>query len=888
MKQKIGLLIIFISAYVFGLSHSDETFAAEFTNCYTNTPIPMKNGAYDTDKINAFLKEKGISPTLGTKKINIQMLYYRHIVLYGAPFDTKDSTKLCQGQVSGGMSVYRYMGYSEHNVPIHDPNKKPDSGGGGNWVQTRIFAIDPWTNSTIRGMGDYHRKEYDSASQKVADLNRAIDSFAPRKNLGRGFFAEKHRYWCEINGNLVKNNNGCGSKGAILNGKNLARFAVISSPATKYSAGGFTLWHYSGRYWYGGFAIPPQDDPFDATYDASVTLKPSKTTYSMEKLTGNINIKQTGEKDKPLDISLECNSSKNNTQMQCKTTTPASSKEGGIKVTDASGKVVLEKAIKVPVIKQGTAKDVKLDDFDFTFKSAGKHTIKVWIPEYVDAKKNEEETYTNNVVTTTVNVVFSQNASVEVGGTNNYTIGVPLTNVVTVKNNTKVALTGPITIQILDFDKKVVHSVPTDTPTFTSLGVGKSFKLDLTKYNISLDEVGDYFISAKIKHYTELPESTYVDNSSLYPISVGPFIPENTECNMLESKVIKVIPVKDLDPGVTRFCIGWAPNYPSTRIEGGQGTYFYFAYKLIPQPMPAYKVTTLDRFGIKQKLEIQEPLNTLGACDYRIEKDTNCRLYEPFIYYPSKWESRFTGTLANFAGPYTAGPHEYYHYMYRGRMVPKSIDFNFKVIDMKENEIDGGKDGKALAHGTLIYDVPDECYRTDLIDVVEECRLIQFYIPTTDITKARLKLPEDALPNGIPEEKIHFVNPGEHTFRVEVDENQIYLYQQDMGAEWQGKEGIYRDKWGTETTKYSIGPVKTYTTKGTAPKEWVNQDTYKNHCYSEEDGFGDTGKWTLPTSNFNEIDSPAIVCFHNHSDDFHYWKFDWTKPKKFGKDGFIQ
>lgn len=883
------LTFIFVSSSAAYADHDNAT-TADSNGCY-DTPIPGGASNPDMNRIkNEVLAPNNLPISTSKGTINVNYLYKRHMVVYGdpqsVPGNEVDKTKkLC------GLTIYRYAGYTTDGRVYTESKFRNDAGGSVDHVQKHQIVRFPWNNSAIKNKSNnttyfpYPTRDsfYGSKAERTAHLDRVLDEFAPpTMNGGHGYFREKHKIWCLDASDQLYVSTNCGTKGVIFTGKYLYDFAIIQAKPTNFSPGMALFYTYDttciSNYCYFLQPIAALSDPFDnsAKHDALVDLSLTKTTFTDEKVKGTILIKNDFAPSKPASIASPCDTTNVASKAQCKN----SSRYAVIVVKNkADSSELLRKNFNYAAIAQGKTGTISLDTFNILPTKSGSYEIEVSIPHYKDKDGIEETSFLNNSIKKSFNFTVSQNASISVSGSTNYVSTDILTNKIKVYNNTISPLSGPLTINILKENGSILKTLP--NKTFSNIVVNGSYTYDISSDLVTL-EPGNYKIQAKIKHYTSLPETTYTDNTAEFAIEVKPFVPANTKCQAIESQYIEVTSFNGADSDLTRACIGWAPNYPSTTIEGGQGTYFYVAYKLFPTPLPAYKVTTHDTLGLNQTLELLEPNNKLGACNLKVTNDTECNLYEPFIYYPAKWESRFsTSQYQDFRGPYTAGPHDFHHYTYRGRMMPKSVTFNFSILDMKDNA------NIPLANGSLIYDVPDECYQTDVIDITEECRLVQFYVPTDGLT-ANLSLPDDKNANGIPTDKIKFFNPGEHRFRIDIEEKQIYLYQKDNGAEWQGKAGINRSPWKTEpATSKPTDPVKTNTVSGTSPVTWQIQDSYKNQCYSEEDAFGDTGTWNESTNKFTENNNSANICEHNHSKDFHYWRFDWSAIKKFGNSGYI-
>lgn len=92
---------------------------------------------------------------------------------------------------------------------------------------------------------------------------------------------------------------------------------------------------------------------------------------------------------------------------------------------------------------------------------------------------------------------------------------------------------------------------------------------------------GQYRLVTEMPHY--LNETNYADNikTDYFEVSI--------------SEDNQYIECKDSTPkyitnNIARFCVGMYPNYPSTKIEQGQGTYYYVKYRFFPMPLPTYHV----------------------------------------------------------------------------------------------------------------------------------------------------------------------------------------------------------------------------------------------------------------------------------------------------------
>ena len=80
-----------------------------------------------------------------------------------------------------------------------------------------------------------------------------------------------------------------------------------------------------------------------------------------------------------------------------------------------------------------------------------------------------------------------------------------------------------------------------------------------------------------------------------------------------------------------------------------------------------------------------------------------------------------------------------------------------------------------------------------------------------------------------------------------------------------------------ESLSAAKGPVNTNTVENGV---WKIQDTYKNHCYTDSDAFNRFGVWI--GNDFDANSNERNVCFHDHSAQFHYWRFNWSNPTNYG------
>ena len=156
--------------------------------------------------------------------------------------------------------------------------------------------------------------------------------------------------------------------------------------------------------------------------------------------------------------------------------------------------------------------------------------------------------------------------------------------------------------------------------------------------------------------------------------------------------------------------------------------------------MSVAEVGSDGKSGVQQQFQLVEPRNELGDAD-------------TFLHYPKAKKGSDN------------------HYQYRGRMMPKTITFDFQIED---------PNGTVLPEsvGQIVYDIPDECYSDTQVDFENKrtCREVTFYAPNKNATLTKKDEVVDE------PERIKFKNPGLHTFDLKVTETQSYRYQRDEGT----------------------------------------------------------------------------------------------------------
>lgn len=294
-------------------------------------------------------------------------------------------------------------------------------------------------------------------------------------------------------------------------------------------------------------------------------------------------------------------------------------------------------------------------------------------------------------------------------------------------------------------------------------------------------------------------------------------------------------------------CIGSFPRFPSTSVEGGIMPYYYLKYRLLPDPMPVYTITTTplninntEIVGVNQKFDI----------DMAYEAQNKASNNDIYLFYPYD-KSHITASpkpARYILGPYQIGYNSYYHNTYRARYFASQVKFDFQVLEPKKNskvtsEFDNVvyDDKTILFSGTIIYDIPDSCFEDSYLDYKDECREMEFYFPkgiknkeytgsrNTDTYTGSVKDTTDTDKNSknvISKDRTPYMNPGEHNLLVNVTENTQLRVQKDLGTEYQtiGNENnvasnqkpwkgtiAYFGRNDKDITGASISPITTIT-----------------------------------------------------------------------------
>lgn len=602
--------------------------------------------------------------------------------------------------------------------------------------------------------------------------------------------------------------------------------------------------------------------------NASVTTTPSKTLYKAgEKIQGNVVVRNDFEK-----LAISAPPVNNQPTVQAKQNvdqTPSHVKDNGNKLTVRlkKGNSVLQTVTKDYKDIPGGGKTLKIPfEFDYEVIFPGTdYQVEACIPVYINGITNKTESKDDNCHIAKFELDASGDIALDLNGKEIYEANTNVKLRYSIDNlYPKTHTAMPVTMEVVNLDtNQIVGTYNWDAAKDaegSQIKAGKNHHANTPNFKLP---IGRYKVTAKIQHYPA--ETDYTNNTDVFEITVLPFAPENVECKVLDLEQVTVV---EGDKGVSKFCIGQSPNFPSTSVESGQGTLFFVMYRILPMPIPAYEVTNLDDKGLYQLYKLNEPSTELGN-------------ENSFIYFPTD-----TNNKKNLKGPYTAGPHEFYHYLYRGRMLPTDVTFTVNVTDPTGKKI-------PEASGEIYYDIDDtKCFNTKQLDIggntannkadigaLDPCRQVYFYLPK-ESTDRMVVGDLQNLPN--VKDRLHFKNPGTHSFQIKAVENQVYRYQYDNGSEWQGNvredgKATLRAPWKSESTANAKGEVNTHTVTN---NQWIIQDTYNNHCYSDTDAFDRAGIWN--GSNFNNNNSERNLCYHNHSKEFHKWKFNWSNPTTYG------
>ena len=466
--------------------------------------------------------------------------------------------------------------------------------------------------------------------------------------------------------------------------------------------------------------------------------------------------------------------------------------------------------------------------------------------------------------------------------------------------NFKLVVTNTDTNEVLKLPDEYVAQ-PTGKMTPKTIAKDKTLTETLDKLKLPR---GKYKIEVYIPRYAGEDDAKETDIKKtnnydvIYVDASQPVLPENAKCD----KYMKTGTV--IEQNLVKMCYGYYPNHPSNETEGGIGTYMAFKYFFFPTPLPNYDIKNGGTQN--QSVSASDPKAQAGSCEPG--KTTDCDDLETFFYYPtvrvcdpatvsksdcvSSLPSTYNPKMLK--GPYTAGAHSFFHYLYRGRMIAESVQFNFAVYDVAGNVIATNNPEGATAVGRFVYNIPNgiektsdkgkyvsrdslpagntgasdlaasvpagytykaenDCFRQDIIDYKDACRSITFYLPNS--SKTMFDTPEE-------KDKLTFLNVGTHSFSLEAIENQKYYYQHDDGNEYQGSRTNPSTLPSGWTAPHLTNAIDSTNQKYTEQK--VN-----NHCEKLTDGFG------VVTST---------KCFHDDDKEFQYWLYNWSRVYRYDKD----
>ena len=848
------------------------------------------------------------------------------------------SKKSCEGNPNGGSKAKIY------SDPYY-PDDKTASSLYDQWkyVQVSRFASAPWEKtsaaykySTSHTMFPHPKNDINlkdgevdvTKEKRIEELGHAIDRFAFTKykdmNDFRGYFAEESTRYC-TDGTVTSDINiecKSGKKWVtkttekdedgdfIYKGTRLSKYAALMSYRTEFTPGHFVLYKKgcgsASAYCYATFLTSPIVDPL---VPPPPPPTPPKLDLECSPFTKQQNIKTKVSGETVIfTVDFDVNFKTDAKKVPFAAEWLLDGKTIGKKVSgtvDIENDKSLQKkiTIDIPELPAGqTQKDLK-----FTISLDPTHTYSLG---YKTFKTIKETNVLNNDCGYTVTVDNRGDASIEMTEIQTG-VGVPLTADITVTNHMNSRIKAPCGGDSTYAACKSSASRTTYQATLTKINVDgtktvilkKTLSFDLVKgkiksYNLSafkFSEVtaGNYELALELPHY--LGETDYTNNQVTKTFSISPFVPDNVECKSLYPDYLtfkKTIPVTpkdedgdtDVEDGLTKICLGYTPTYPSTKVEDGKGTLFFVSYNVFPMPIPPYTVTNTDAAGIFQTTSLTEAKTAKG------EKDS-------FTYYPT------ADNPAKLGAPYAAGPHDFYHYLYRGRLMPSQITFKFLIREPNDNVL---KHQNETVTGEVKINLdPATCYEADKLDLKAACKNYFFYLPKESTDKAN---DINALKN-VPqkeEDLIYFNNVGMHSFEFTADETQNYWYQWDNhmtadGGEWQG-DGKSLTQNGTTT------PVRThYVTKNpttaTANSDytWYIRDDLKNakevhknstanyyfynQCFVNDTAFNEALKSASATSlsadSYTFNSSTGTYCTHNHDAAFHYWKYNWDLPKKY-------
>ena len=339
----------------------------------------------------------------------------------------------------------------------------------------------------------------------------------------------------------------------------------------------------------------------------------------------------------------------------------------------------------------------------------------------------------------------------------------------------------PDAFRIRVYDTKFTDDTSDDTWVMTSVeqfslaaGASQTFTIpgsDLYEHYIkdtykTTYQLVQFRVEAEIPHYAgevNFEGNPSYDNNAdedyiVYYPERPPF--SATKCNVVQHSYVSYFTTNGTNP--IKICMGHFPTYPSTTVEGGMQAYHFVLYRFFPTPIPKYTVTTAQQdetdpnhFSQLFTLPSTEAANQMGDPES--------------MFFPNKTANGY--------------------YQERGRYMPTSASFNFKVYkkDSQNNE------GETIALGTISYDIPSSCYNKDTLDIRHQygCDEILFFLPNYDTDVQKHEKPDDYSSDDviypIKNTKIPYLNPGNYRFEFNASESFRYYYQTNnstSGYEW--------------------------------------------------------------------------------------------------------
>ncbi|GAB6422403.1 hypothetical protein bcgnr5372_25420 [Bacillus luti] len=879
MKKLMWVLGLFICF----MSFSDQTYAYTFNkddyakarHCYLNEEIDKRTR---TDAaFEQYLNSLGLPVWMtannyqtgeqGWYKANREVARNHCILSYGDADDVQYITATRNGYDKGQVRYFGIIRVSDWQVAAVPNEKYPDEcdNSCGNFLRDTNFLWEPYDKNSAGYKGIVEQRKWGTIPLPGPKFSAAIasdfyqftmypiDPFKGTDSDPNGQFDVNNKTFNWSNNFLDTDWGG---------GPRLLAFAGAIVPAKEYAYGYFNMYHKDGVYWYRTFFIPP-GGCFVACKQGDVSVKADldkKELKSGEKLTGYIDIFNGHFGN----IYAPC-ADGGNGDPKCH---DGNRTKAYLKIYDRNSWQEVKnfefKYNGIP-LDNGKQRDIEVGNFGITLPK-GDYRMYVDIPYYKDEINNTSNPFENNTTFVDFKVKNEENASVKINGKTEYSSDQPLEFKFPVSNNMDNPISGNLNIQIKEKDENGEKLVWSKDVYFNNIAKKDTWTFDMKSLGVKLP-AGFYNVYASIPNYNG--ETTYEDNKANSSFKVKMFIPQHVRCKALDVKYTKVVGVSG-GPNLVKSCVGQTPEFPSTTIEGGQTTYFYVGYRLFPMPVPAYKVENLDKKGLDQKLTLKEPFDTKASCNLQLTSDSNCRLDDTFIHFPSK------SGESTIPAPYTTGDYGEYHYKYRGRLFPETVRFQFNIFDPSGN--------KVTSSGSLVYRVDPSCYDTKVLDMKESCRNIDFYIPKVasdakgDESKPYV-VPYDKGSTSLPDNGVKFTNPGLHTFDLKVAEEQVYRYQKDNGystpAEYVFVTGDYNEVnlWYSTTLAEvrSMFPYNSVTSNEVLPG-WYNIKVY---------GFNTQEAASAAYDKFRSVHSGWNAWTEQKSAG--YYNFRWSDVNHYGR-----